>query len=36
MFATAETVGLTEWIIDDTCPVLFSQLRQLHSLYRTV
>ena len=24
MFATGETVSLAEWIIDDTCLVLFS------------
>ena len=24
MFATGETVGLAEWIIDDTCLVLIS------------
>ena len=25
MFATGETVGLTEWIIDDTCLVSFPE-----------
>ena len=25
MFATGETVGLAEWIIDDNCLVLFFQ-----------
>ena len=29
MFATGETVGLAEWIIDDTCLVIFLVLLQL-------
>ena len=26
MFATGETVGLAEWVIDDTCLVLFMSI----------
>ena len=28
MFATGETVGLAEWIIDDTCLVIISLIRK--------
>ena len=33
MFATGETVGLAEWIVDDT-PVLFVLLFQKKQIYR--
>ena len=37
MFTTGETVGLAEWIIDDTCLVIpyvwYCSIMQVHSMY---